>query len=250
MDNKTLLYKNISVNYFDYNSILSELKKSIQSDTSLSISYVNAFVFTMLDNDRDFSINFSKIDLLYPDGIGMFLFAKILGLKVSFKNRINATDFNKYVFDFAEKENWSVVIYGGGENTVKMLKPTLSALYPNLTVNEIIHRNVNQAEAIKRINNTNSKIIFLGLGTPMQEEFISRNSKLTDVPVIIAVGSFLEFLSGYHKRAPLWMQKIGLEWFFRLLIEPKRLWKRYLIGIPVFVFKILFLKVKLTLKKE
>jgi exopolysaccharide biosynthesis WecB/TagA/CpsF family protein len=64
------------------------------------------------------------------------------------------------------------------------------------------------------------------------------------------VGSAIDFWSGAKKRAPVWMQKIGLEWLYRLFQEPKRLWKRYIIGIPVFMFNIILIKVKLLLKKE
>ena len=103
---------------------------------------------------------------------------------------------------------------------------------------------------MNEINASNSDILFLGLGSPYQEKFISLYGKILNVPLQIAIGSGIEFLSSVRKRAPLMLQRLGLEWLFRLLNEPKRLWKRYLIGIPVFMFKVLCYKVRLLLNKS
>ena len=93
-------------------------------------------------------------------------------------------------------------------------------------------------------------MLLVALGTPYQEEWISENKDKINIPIVIAIGSGLYFLSGTIKRAPKWMRNIGLEWFYRLFQEPKRLWRRYIIGIPIFVFNIIVIKVKLLFKKE
>jgi N-acetylglucosaminyldiphosphoundecaprenol N-acetyl-beta-D-mannosaminyltransferase len=88
----------------------------------------------------------------------------------------------------------------------------------------------------------------IGLGTPYQEYWLSSYSKEIDIPVQLCIGSGIEFLSGLNKRAPRILIKFGLEWLHRLIMEPKRLWKRYIIGIPLFTFKVLIIKIKLMLK--
>jgi N-acetylglucosaminyldiphosphoundecaprenol N-acetyl-beta-D-mannosaminyltransferase len=95
---------------------------------------------------------------------------------------------------------------------------------------------------IKDMNDFNNQVIILGMGVPKQELFAEKLAKTIEAKVIICVGNFIEFYFGTKKRAPVFIQKIGLEWMFRLITEPGRLWKRYLIGIPVFVLRILKLK--------
>jgi N-acetylglucosaminyldiphosphoundecaprenol N-acetyl-beta-D-mannosaminyltransferase len=90
-------------------------------------------------------------------------------------------------------------------------------------------------------------ILFVGLGAPKQERWIYKYRNEYKVPVSIGVGVSFEFVSGMVKRAPLWMQRGGLEWFWRLMMEPKRLWKRYLIDDPIFFW--LVFKQKLGLLK-
>ena len=82
-------------------------------------------------------------------------------------------------------------------------------------------------------------LLFVGLGTPKQERWIYENYRDLNVPMAIGIGASFEFVSGIVARAPNWMQKVGLEWFFRLLIEPRRLWKRYFIGNPLFLWHVL-----------
>ncbi len=82
-------------------------------------------------------------------------------------------------------------------------------------------------------------ILFVGLGAPKQEKWIWRYKDEINVPVSIAVGASFDFGAGSVKRAPKWMQQIGLEWFFRLCQEPRRLWKRYLVGNIIFIWLVL-----------
>ncbi len=243
MNKRTIKYQNFKIHYFNYTTLIKILSNRIVSNRKISISYLNPFVFNLLNNNLLYA-NMQKINLIYPDGIGMYYLAKLLGIKVTYKNRINATDFNTLLIESAAKYRWGISLYGGGRESIGLLKSNISVNYKGLIINEIFDRFEDANEVIKKINISDSKILFVGLGTPTQEEFIVKNRDLIKTPVIIGVGSFFEFLSGYYKRAPLWMRKIGLEWLFRLIIEPRRLWKRYIIGIPLFIFRIIALKLK------
>ncbi len=88
----------------------------------------------------------------------------------------------------------------------------------------------------------NTQVFLIGTGVPHQELFSEKLSKRLSNKVIICVGNFFEFYFGTKKRAPVFVQKIGFEWMFRLFTEPRRLWNRYLIGIPVFIYRILKIK--------
>jgi N-acetylglucosaminyldiphosphoundecaprenol N-acetyl-beta-D-mannosaminyltransferase len=91
-------------------------------------------------------------------------------------------------------------------------------------------------EVIQMINEAKPDILWIGLGSPKQDYWMSLHRSLLDVPVMIGVGAAFDFIAGVKKQAPRWMQRCGLEWLFRLCCEPGRLWKRYLLGNPYFVY--------------
>ncbi|GAG30117.1 unnamed protein product, partial [marine sediment metagenome] len=92
---------------------------------------------------------------------------------------------------------------------------------------------------VEMINKSSPDVLFVGLGPPKQEKWIWRYKDEINVPVSIAVGASFDFVAGSVKRAPKWMQKISLEWLFRLCQEPRRLWKRYLVGNIIFIWMVL-----------
>ena len=95
---------------------------------------------------------------------------------------------------------------------------------------------------IQEINKFNTQVILIGMGVPLQEMFAEKLAVSSPNKIIICVGSFFEFYFGTKKRTHIFLRKIGLEWLYRLLTEPTRLWKRYLIGIPLFIYGILKIK--------
>ena len=103
---------------------------------------------------------------------------------------------------------------------------------------------------VQRIKNSNSDILFVGLGSPYQEDWLSRYSKYVNIPAQIAMGSGIEFLSENYSRAPKILRNIGLEWFWRLSKEPARLWKRYILGNPLFLYRIIVQKYNIKLQKK
>ena len=149
-----------------------------------------------------------------------------------------AQDFE--IVQFAQKNKFKIFLFGGGEKAVDALRQNLEKKNAKSSIVGIIERDLSFNEQIlEKINQSNADIIFLGLGTPYQEKWIATLGKKCNIPIQIAVGSGIDFLSGTYQRAPKVMQNIGMEWLFRLFLEPKRLWKRYLLGIPHFLVLIL-----------
>ena len=232
------------------NDIISLISESIQTKKTINIGYINANVFLKCLKNEELSSQINKF-LLIPDGIGMYLASKFLFGKNGFKERIVTTDLWYNLLKIADKKRHKIFFLGGSVEAGSMLEKKIRTSYSNLIITGIIDRDsYNDFETIRRLNESKSDILFVGLGTPLQENWIHQNSDKVNIPVQIAVGSGIDYISGNYKRAPLVLRKIGLEWFYRLLKEPKRLWKRYLIGIPVFVFKVLCYKVRLLLNKS
>jgi len=220
-----------------YNEIIDEIESKISLKNKFFFSYVNAYVAVLTAKNFELHKDLCQFSALYSDGIGMYWASKFLYGKLGLSERINGTDLYFKILELAEKKKYKVFFFGGGEEAVANLKKNLIKSHPKILIGGIIKRDTNFNEDIlSRINHSNSDILFVGLGTPDQEKWIASFGKKCNVPIQISVGSGIDFLSGAYQRAPALFRKLGLEWLFRLMLEPKRLWKRYLVGIPTFLF--------------
>lgn len=230
----------IEIENYTYDDILNRIRDSIEKKNKLSFTYVNAFVAVSASHNDSLKKDLSKISALYIDGIGMHWALRALNKSVSIKERINATDLNYRILDLALESNYKVFFYGGGVEAHEKLQTKLNQTHPHLKIAGAIKRsNDYNMDVINSVNSSNPDILFVGLGTPEQEKWISANFEKINVPIVVGVGSWIEFATGVYPRAPMIMRKLGFEWLFRLILEPGRLWKRYLIGIPVFIYFII-----------
>lgn len=180
-----------------------------------------------------------------PDGAPILLFGRLLGSAL--KERITGVDLIPKLAAALAKENRSIYLLGGEEKVVKMTSVILEALYPGLkivgmatpkvyTTREALEScDYHDAILIEEINKACPDILFISFGNPKQEIWFDKNKNKLNVAVAIGVGGAYNLTSGAIRRAPLWMQKCGLEWLYRLYKEPKRLWKRYTFGAFQFI---------------
>jgi N-acetylglucosaminyldiphosphoundecaprenol N-acetyl-beta-D-mannosaminyltransferase len=177
-------------------------------------------------------------DLTTADGMPLVWLSKILGDKL--KERVTGADLVPRLIANAANEGISIFFLGGREGSANIAAKRLSdqtlglkiggCLSPMLDINKI------NRDVINKINKSGSGILLIALGNPKQEIWFNRNKHLIRVPVCIGVGGTFEFIAGKVSRSPVWMQKTGLEWFYRLCQEPKRLWKRYCLNLVKFGF--------------
>ena len=138
------------------------------------------------------------------------------------------------------QNGWRHFLYGGKPGVGERLGERLIDLYPGLKISGMYcppFRSLSleeEKQVTDEIRAARPDIVWVGLSTPKQEKWMSQFLDRLDVPVLVGVGAAFDFLSGTKKQAPRWMQRTGLEWFFRLLSEPRRLWRRY-IQYPKFV---------------
>lgn len=190
---------------------------------------------------------FRKADLLLPDGIGMVLGARILhGVKFS---RVPGCEFMQEICALSAKRGYKVFIYGAKEvvnlNACESLKSRLPGLQIVGRCNGYLGDD-KMDELITRINESGAEILFLALGSPKQEKWYStHHNKFKNIRVCQCIGGTLDVIAGNVKRAPAIFCKLGLEWLYRLVVEPKR-WRRQLV-LPVFALKV-FLEKARTLK--
>ncbi len=177
-------------------------------------------------------------DAITPDGMPLVWVSWLRGIKET--RRVSGPDLLPEVCERSCKTAWKHYFYGGADGVADRLAATLSAKYPGLQIvgtdcppfRELSAEE--KAAAIQRIKASGADIVWVGLGCPKQEAWMHDNVDQLGGVVLVGVGAAFDFLTGRVQRAPLWMQRSGLEWLHRLYSEPKRLWRRYLVLAPRF----------------
>jgi N-acetylglucosaminyldiphosphoundecaprenol N-acetyl-beta-D-mannosaminyltransferase len=234
----------IRINIVNYDLVLSLIKKCIQAHSSgnyICVCPVHSIMVSQRDCDLKRALD--KSLLAVPDGRPVVWAARLLGASID--NAVRGTNLTLLSSEMAEKEGYPIFLYGANEETLGRMKENLLKRFPQLRIVGMFSppfRNLTpneKAEIIDRINLANPQILFVGLGAPKQEKWMASFCPSLKVPVTLGVGAAFDFLSGEKKEAPLWMQARGLEWLFRLLKEPGRLWFRYVVYNPLYIFSIL-----------
>ncbi len=226
-----------------------EITKILFEGTELQIiSYFDQRCFNLYYDNNYYSklLNRSKFTF-YADGTGLRFAIKFL-LKKNI-NVFNSSDFNESLFKkFISKSTPLFILGGDFDSSWIQQKATKKGI--NLAGYHHGYFDDLEFPDIKNnIKANKSRIIVIGMGIPRQEIIADKLKDIDGVDIILCVGNFLEFYFGTVKRAPQLLRNSGLEWVHRLLIEPKRLWKRYLLGIPVFIYRILIIKLSLLVYK-
>jgi len=217
------------------------------------ITYVNAHCINVARRDKVYREILNGVDLLYPDGIGIIWASAFLERKKL--KRVTATEFLPDFCKKCENRNLRFFFLGGLPGVIEKTVENLKKIAPQLKVVGINHgyfKREEESSLLNKINSAKPHILIVGMEVPKQEKWIANNFQKLSVNVCWAVGGAFDFYSGQKKKAPPWMNTFGLEWFFRLIQEPRRLWKRYLIGNTIFIWLILkeFLKIELLGKKN
>lgn len=240
----------------DYEFVLSEIKEAIENKEKLLISPIASHTLVRAHYDKKLKKILDKFDYLVPDSQWirwsiLFLYGKDKNLK----DRVYGPDLMLKTCKLAEKNGNSVFLYGNTEEVLTKLKEKLMSLFPNLNIagveaSKFRELTGNEWEKLtNKINKSEGNIIFISLGSPKQEIFSYNLSKMIKKSsVIIPTGAAFDFISGSKPQAPKFVQDVGLEWFYRLLFEIDRLWKRYLVYGIIFILFILSKKAFFLLK--
>ena len=180
--------------------------------------------------------------LTIPDGMPMVWAGWYAGAREL--RLMRGTDFTLTVCEEAAARGWRVYFYGGEEGVPERLATALEARFPGLEVAGTYSppfRPLSAAEdegLVAEINGSGADIVFVGLSTPKQEQWMADHADRLQVGALIGVGAAFDVHSGTKVEAPRWLRPVGLEWVYRLFKEPRRLWRRYLFAVPKFVLSI------------
>lgn len=214
--------------------LLEILHKSINNRSSSLITYFNQHCFNIYSMNEIYKSLLNKKFIVYADGMGIQLVLKfILGKKYK---KFNATDLNKKIIEMLLLNKIRFFIIGGmfNQNELKQ-KFGLNSCFVGYNSGFFEEYDINKIS--NRIQNLNPDVIIIGMGVPKQEFVAVKLSNILPNKTYICVGNFLEFYFGNQKRVPRILRNKGVEWIYRLMIEPKRLMRRYLLGIPIFLYR-------------
>lgn len=221
-----------------FERIVQEAKKPGQ----YLVHYLNIHVANTAFVQPDLRRILQASDLVYCDGAGIVLGAKMLGQ--SLPVRLTAADWLPDMLGYFAQAQCSVFLLGGEPGVPESTMAVLDEIAPNHSVigthhGFILKDTKLENAVIERINQLKPDILIVGFGTPLQERWIEKNRHRLEVSTIYAIGAVMDFISGKVSRCPRWMGDAGLEWLYRLGTEPSRLLGRYVIGNPWFLGRIL-----------
>lgn len=181
----------------------------------------------------------NQAGMVTPDGMPMVWLNRLRGN--SHVSRVYGPDLMLETCALSLRRGWKHYFYGGADGVADLLARRLQERFPGLQVAGIhcppfrALSDEEDREIVQTINASGADIVWVGLSTPKQEFWMHKHLGRINAPVMVGVGAAFDFHAGLKSQAPRWMQKVGMEWFYRLLTEPRRLWKRYLVNNPLFV---------------
>jgi N-acetylglucosaminyldiphosphoundecaprenol N-acetyl-beta-D-mannosaminyltransferase len=205
------------------------------------VMYVNAHVLNQSRGNPGLRHTLQHADLVYCDGYGVRLAAQALEAAVPY--RMTGADWIWDLATLCERAGLSLFLLGSEPGIAATASRRLCRRFPDLRMSGAHHGyfeigSPHDERVVEHINERRPDILLVGMGTPKQELWVRHNARALDVDVIWTVGALFDYVSGRVPRAPGWLADNGLEWIFRLAIEPQRMWRRYLLGNPVFISRV------------
>jgi N-acetylglucosaminyldiphosphoundecaprenol N-acetyl-beta-D-mannosaminyltransferase len=206
------------------------------------VMYVNAHVLNQSQESPALHAALTNADLVYCDGYGVRLAAKAMEAEIP--HRMTGADWVWGLASLCETAELSVYLLGSDPGVAAEAAARLHRWYPRLRIVGTHHGyfdagSEHDKRVVEDINRKRPDIVLVGMGSPKQEAWVQAHAHELDTDVLWTVGALFDYVSGRVPRAPAWLADNGLEWIFRLAIEPNRMWRRYLLGNPVFVSRVM-----------
>lgn len=231
----------VHVDPCDAGGLLHAVTESVRGRKHHVYAYANVHALNLAWSMPDFRAFLNSSRKVYCDGEGVRWAARLLGFHLP--PRIVLTYFFWDICREAERSGFSLYLLGSYDDRLRDAVERIHSRHPALRIAGTHHgyfeKQGPESEAVlASIRFANPDFLFVGFGMPLQEEWIQANLAALSAPAILPCGSMIEYASGRKALAPAWMSNHGLEWLFRLIQEPRRLWKRYLLGNPLFFLRV------------
>lgn len=219
---------------------VSHALASCKANNHSNLAFVNADCLNKAWKNQAYRKTLNGFDRVYADGSGIKLACALRGWTVL--DNVNGTDLFPRLCLALAAQGDSVFLLGGRPGVAEACAKAMQARYASLKVAGAMHGYFSEDDndaVIRRINESGAGVLLVAFGAPIQEFWIARHSDQLAPTIRIGVGGLFDFYSGRISRAPLWMRRIGQEWVWRLMQEPARMWRRYLLGNPLFLLRAL-----------
>ena len=229
----------ILVDTIDYEGAIEYVIRAAKERRSASISALAVHGLMTGALDREHKHRLNNLSIVLPDGQPVRWALNLL-YRAPLRDRCYGPNLTLYLCERAAKERLPVFFYGSTPTILQGLRENLKKKFPNLVIagtEPSKFRRLTPQEKLEladRIRNSGATMVFVGLGCPRQDVFVYEFHDLLPMPAL-AVGAAFPFISGEVPQAPRWLQDMGMEWFFRLCMEPRRLWRRYVFLNPAYV---------------
>ena len=241
----------VNIDNINYASVISKIEEFINDEKQHYIVTPNPEIILKASHDYSYRAVLNNADLSLPDGFGVILASIFLGNPIY--HRVTGSDLSNRIFALANEKDYKVFLLGGMNDSAQIAKNKLELKYKNIKIVGATSGFANikdispeeNENIINQINSSGAQILPVGYGAPFQEKWIFDNlSKMPCVKVALGIGGVIDFVSGYAIRAPKIIRKIGMEWFWRLITEPRRI-DRIFNAVVIFSWNVLKWKLHL-----
>lgn len=242
MGNEIKKILDCKVDLKSFDEAFSSFEKFVAEEKSFQIITINPEMITNAQSDEEFKNIINESDMNIPDGVGVTLALKLLGIN---QERIPGIDFSARVLEYCAKNGLKVALVGAKKEIITQACDNFKEKYQGLDV-VFCHDGYfsDDAEIVMGLQKTEPRVLLLGVGSPRQEKLIYNYKKILKNCIMIGVGGSFDVYSGVTKRAPMFFQKTSLEWFYRLITQPSR-FSRIFPALPLFLVRVI-----LSIRKE
>lgn len=236
----------IPIDALSMSDTIELIDKGIRQNKRINHVVINAGKVVSMQKDKKLYESVVSCDIINADGQSIIWAARFLGKKLP--ERVAGVDLMQLLVQLAYEKGYKCFFLGAKEEVVKTVVDIYSRKYGSSIISG--YRNgyfskEEEPEIAEQIANSGAQLLFVAITSPRKENFMyEQREVLSSVNFTMGVGGSFDVVAGYTKRAPVWMQNIGLEWFYRFIQEPRRMWRRYLIGNSKFIWTVLKEKVK------
>jgi exopolysaccharide biosynthesis WecB/TagA/CpsF family protein len=243
IDNENLIsILNIHFNNISYLGVKDVIRKMIANEGANQVVLANAHTLNLAHSNLQYKKCLQQATMVLRDGVGVKLASILAGQHLRYN--FVGTDFVPRLLGELCTDDIGIFLFGAKPGVAHAAAMKLKNNYPQLKILGCEHGYIPREEwddlIVSRINRVQPQILLVALGNPLQEEWIAKNLFQLHIKVAIGVGALFDYLAEEVPRAPKWIRSTGFEWLYRLLVEPRRLWRRYLIGNFQFLYRVIF----------
>ena len=235
---KSTRYKimNTYVNAVSMDETIRRVEKIIEKGKPTQHVVINASKVNLMEDDPELRKIVNSCPLINADGASIVWAAKKLG--VPLKERVTGCDLFQELVRVASEKGYKIYLFGAKEEVVTKVKAIYEEQYPGIQI--VGYRNgyfteADEPEIVKNMAESGADMMFVAFSSPKKEYWVNKYIDQLNIPFVMGVGGSFDIVAGVTERAPKWWQDHGLEWFYRFIQEPRRMWRRYIIGNAKFV---------------